>query len=127
VIGRDACLEEATTVVRSILWDRVLVGRGGKVTRCLIGQDTALPCYGDWEDEVVVSPRRGTPRAGSPRRGLGEILADEKIQLDRVDSVTVNTLPSQGCATVRVEEAMFTTLSILNLVLHLGTQYQNRS
>ena len=68
-IGRDACLEEATTVVRSILWDRVRVGRGGKVTRCLIGQDAALPCYGDWEDEVVVSPKRGTSRAGSARRG----------------------------------------------------------
>ena len=52
---------------------------------------------------------------GAPSRGLHEILADEGLELDKVVDFTVNTVPNQGTATVRTEEALLATLSIFNI------------
>ncbi len=52
---------------------------------------------------------------GPPARGLHEIAKDEGAKLrDKVDFI-VNTIPSQGTATVRTEEAILATLAILNV------------
>ena len=51
---------------------------------------------------------------GSPRKGLGEMLSNEKKSLSNVFDFTLNTIPSQGCVTVRTEEAIISTLAILN-------------
>jgi len=53
---------------------------------------------------------------GSPIRSLGEILAREKLTMEEVFHFTVNTIPGQGCETVRTEEAIHATLAILNLL-----------
>jgi predicted SPOUT superfamily RNA methylase MTH1 len=52
---------------------------------------------------------------GSPARGLYEIAADEGWRLGEVLDFVVNTVPSQGTETVRMEEALFATLAVLNL------------
>lgn len=49
---------------------------------------------------------------GSPARGLNAFLSEESMKRYEM----INTIPHQGTETVRVEEAVFTTLALLNLV-----------
>ncbi len=51
---------------------------------------------------------------GAPKAGLGEILATERLRPEDVAHFTLNTIPEQGTETVRTEEALFSTLAILN-------------
>jgi methyltransferase len=53
---------------------------------------------------------------GSPSEGIPEILAREKPTLDEISDFDLNTIPDQGVETVRTEEALFATLSELNLL-----------
>ncbi len=50
---------------------------------------------------------------GSHRAGLREILSHENLKLKDIVEFTVNTIPSQGTATVRTEEALFASLAVL--------------
>ncbi len=52
---------------------------------------------------------------GAPSRGLHEIAKEEGAKLERVVDFVVNTIPEQGTATVRTEEALLATLAILNV------------
>jgi predicted SPOUT superfamily RNA methylase MTH1 len=54
---------------------------------------------------------------GSSNMGLKEILLEEKTPLSRAFHIVVNTVPSQGTTTIRTEEAITSTLAILNLIL----------
>ncbi len=53
---------------------------------------------------------------GSPRSGLKEILNQESKTPDSVFDFFINTVPDQNVATVRTEEAVLTTLAVLNLM-----------
>ena len=53
---------------------------------------------------------------GSPKKGVEEILAEEGSNI-RYYNFVVNMFPFQGTATVRLEEAIYGTLAILNHVL----------
>jgi len=53
---------------------------------------------------------------GSPRSGIGEILAREGLTMEEVFHFNINTIPRQGCETVRTEEAAYATLAILNIL-----------
>jgi methyltransferase len=52
---------------------------------------------------------------GAPSRGLNEIAQDEGINLEGISDFIVNTVPNQGTATVRTEEALLASLAILNI------------
>jgi len=52
---------------------------------------------------------------GAPSQGLYEILG-QHVKLDGVADFVVNTIPNQATETVRTEEAVFATLSILNVL-----------
>jgi methyltransferase len=52
---------------------------------------------------------------GAPSRGLHEIAKEEGAKLERIVDFVVNTIPQQGTATVRSEEALIATLAILNV------------
>lgn len=52
---------------------------------------------------------------GAPSRGLHEIAKQEGLKLESIVDFVVNTLPNQGTATVRTEEALLASLAILNL------------
>jgi predicted SPOUT superfamily RNA methylase MTH1 len=52
---------------------------------------------------------------GSPSRGVDAFLSKESM--DRYEMI--NTIPHQGTETVRVEEAVFATLALLNLGAHV--------
>jgi len=53
---------------------------------------------------------------GSPRKGISEILSSERLTLEEVFHFNINTIPDQGCQTVRIEEAVYASLAILNLM-----------
>ena len=51
---------------------------------------------------------------GAPSQGLHDIVAREQMRLDEVADFVVNTIPNQATETVRTEEAVYASLSILN-------------
>ncbi|MGE5555154.1 MAG: putative RNA uridine N3 methyltransferase [Methanocella sp.] len=51
---------------------------------------------------------------GAPSRGLHEIAADEHLKLEDIADFIVNTIPNQGTATVRAEEALLASLALFN-------------
>ena len=51
---------------------------------------------------------------GAPTQGLYEICNRERMKLGNVADFVVNTIPDQATETVRTEEAVYATLSILN-------------
>jgi len=56
---------------------------------------------------------------GAPSRGLHEIVKDEGLRLENISDFIVNTVPNQGTATVRTEEALIISLAILNTQFNL--------
>jgi predicted SPOUT superfamily RNA methylase MTH1 len=52
---------------------------------------------------------------GAPSRGLHEIAKEEGAKLEAMVDFIVNTIPEQGTATVRTEEALLASLAILNV------------
>jgi methyltransferase len=53
---------------------------------------------------------------GAPSQGLHDIVAREQMKLDEVADFVVNTIPNQATETVRTEEAVYASLSILNML-----------
>jgi len=53
---------------------------------------------------------------GSPTQGLKEILTREGLDLDEYANFNVNMVPDQGVETIRTEEAIYSSLSLLNLL-----------
>jgi methyltransferase len=53
---------------------------------------------------------------GSPDEGVPEILARSAMNISDSMSFNVNTIPEQGVETVRTEEALWSTLSVLNVL-----------
>lgn len=53
---------------------------------------------------------------GAPSQGLHEIAAREQMNLDDVADFVVNTIPYQATETVRTEEAVYASLSIMNML-----------
>jgi len=55
---------------------------------------------------------------GAPSRGLHEIAKDEGANLEDIVDFIVNTVPHQGTATVRTEEALLASLAVFNMQLN---------
>ena len=101
-----------------------------KSSKSSFGQLTKTGHY----DLVIATSKLGTPLAqvtdevaerwkksgkilvafGAPAQGLQEIAAQENLSLDKIADFTVNTIPGQGTETVRTEEAVYTSLALLN-------------
>jgi len=72
--------------------------------------DEALRKMGDrWSKSEKV-----TIAFGSPYEGLREILEREKLQMNKAFDFTINAIPTQGTKTVRTEEAIYSTLALVN-------------
>ena len=54
---------------------------------------------------------------GSPKRGLADILRHEGLSLENCFDFVINTIPNQGCETIRTEEAVYCTLAAFNLLI----------
>lgn len=53
---------------------------------------------------------------GSSAQGIDEILAQENVNTEDISNFKINTIQDQGVETIRTEEAIFASLSILNLI-----------
>jgi len=62
------------------------------------------------------SSRKTLVAFGAPTQGLYEIANREHMRLDDVADFVVNTIPNQATETIRTEEAVYATLSILNML-----------
>jgi methyltransferase len=56
---------------------------------------------------------------GSPNFGLFDIFKTQDIDLVNSVDLTINFVPNQGTQTVRVEEAIYSALSVINCILFL--------
>jgi predicted SPOUT superfamily RNA methylase MTH1 len=63
--------------------------------------------WGEAENTLIVF--------GSYKEGVGEMITHEGRRAEEVFNYMLNTVPSQGTATVRTEEAIISTLAILNI------------
>jgi predicted SPOUT superfamily RNA methylase MTH1 len=54
---------------------------------------------------------------GSPQEGLKTILEKDGFDIDQVNTLLINTIPRQGTATIRTEEAVYTTLAVMNILV----------
>jgi predicted SPOUT superfamily RNA methylase MTH1 len=69
--------------------------------------------------EAVHAIKSSNPRSvavsfGGPYAGLSEICERQGVDAGKLFDVMINTIPSQGTATVRTEEALVATLALLN-------------
>ncbi|MGQ9514103.1 MAG: putative RNA uridine N3 methyltransferase [Thermoproteota archaeon] len=54
---------------------------------------------------------------GSSSEGVASILARENVNLEEAMDIVVNTVPLQGTATIRTEEAVIASLAVLNVMM----------
>jgi len=71
--------------------------------------------------EAVQAIKSSKPRSvavvfGGPYGGLFEICERQGVDASKLFDVVVNAVPNQGTATVRTEEALIATLSLLNVL-----------
>jgi len=82
--------------------------------------------YGDFIHDVyrelserLISSRRTLVLFGSPEEGLFDMAKREGFDLRRYSDFIVNMTPFQGTKTIRTEEAVLISLSIINFLSHL--------
>jgi hypothetical protein len=63
------------------------------------------------------SPARVAVAFGGPYQGLFEICGRQGVDAGKLFDAMINTIPSQGTATVRTEEALVATLALLNALV----------
>lgn len=94
-------------MIRSRSQDMTMsTSRRGEVVRDVLNDLTVL-----WK-----SSRKPMVIFGSPSEGVPEILAKEGSELGKLVDFNLNMIANQGVETVRTEEAVLATLSILNLL-----------
>ena len=84
---------------------RIATSRMGKPLTC----DVLSEIQSKVRDKVSIA-------FGSPSKGLEQLLHDEGHKLEDHSDYVVNSIPRQGTATVRTEEAIYVTLGLLNIM-----------
>jgi len=85
------------------------------VTRIALSRHA--PPYSKLEGEIrstVAGTKSLLAIFGGPRHGVSELLSKEKDSLKEHIDFWINTVPQQGTETVRLEEAILTSLALLN-------------
>lgn len=81
----------------------------------VIGTSKYAPNISSILDEVQTSIQQANHVAilfGGPYSGINSLISENKLDFE------INTVPSQGTETVRTEEALISTLSILNILIN---------
>lgn len=63
-----------------------------------------------------ISSKRTLILFGSPDLGVQDILKREGLEVERVVDFNLNMVPNQGAETIRTEEALVATLSVMNML-----------
>ncbi|MCD1293515.1 hypothetical protein CUJ83_00705 [Methanocella sp. CWC-04] len=86
------------------------------------GLRIATSRFGQMLDQATLSEIKNKTRDkvhfifGSPSKGVESVLHDEGHNIKDSSDYVVNSIPDQGAATVRTEEAVYITLGLFNLV-----------
>lgn len=62
------------------------------------------------------SSKRTLVLFGSPDQGIPEILKREGLEIEKVADFNINMVPNQGVETIRTEEALVASLSVMNIL-----------
>lgn len=92
------------------------------IGKAKVGYNLGTSRYGQNWNEVVETVKEDTKKNivlvfGGPNQGLFEICKKQGDDPNSLFDVIVNTIPNQGTKTVRTEEALTSTLAILNIEL----------
>ena len=82
-----------------------------------IGFSKNAPSFKNLEDDLtstISNTRAALAIFGGPERGITELCANEKEDIKHHVDFWVNTIEGQGTETVRLEEALFVSLGLLN-------------
>lgn len=75
-IGAGCDIADDAIVDQSVLWDRVTVGRGARLIRCVVGDDVTIPDGAQYENRVVVA-RRDVPPDQAAAAGWDSVYSVE--------------------------------------------------
>ena len=78
VAGSHTVIAQTATVTNAIMWDRVEIGAGAKVTRAVLADDVSIPPNQTIEDAVVV-PRKLVEGKHRPEKSLQGIFQGENF------------------------------------------------
>jgi NDP-sugar pyrophosphorylase family protein len=84
----DGChIADDAVVERSVLWDRVTVGRGARLSHCIVADDVSVPDGAHYENRVLIARKyrrmSHQPEGGSHFRASVSSVSS----VDRSDSV----------------------------------------
>jgi NDP-sugar pyrophosphorylase family protein len=65
-VGDGCRVADDAVVERSILWDRVTVGRGARLIHCIVADDVTIPDGAHYENRVLIARRHTAWRALPP-------------------------------------------------------------
>jgi predicted SPOUT superfamily RNA methylase MTH1 len=124
-VGKQIEVQAANPEDVPVYWGYKVHKEKGPLARILTGKDFDLRIatarigdnFRDIKDKIGARwglSQRVLVAFGAPSRGLHEIALDEGLKLAEVSDFVVNTVPCQGTATVRTEEALLASLAIFN-------------
>jgi NDP-sugar pyrophosphorylase family protein len=70
-VGSDCRIADDALVERSVLWDRVTVGRGARLIDCIVADDVRIPDRASFENRVLIA----RPPLLSQGQGFGPLMA----------------------------------------------------
>lgn len=79
VTGEGCEIESGAVVERSVLWRRAHVGRGARLTECVVGDDVAIPAGAEFERAAIVRAD-GVSLSERPEKALpAELVGDNLV------------------------------------------------
>ncbi len=109
---RVLCFEDMVSLVEHYRRNRYLViatSRRGKVVKLEVLSSLVADARNKGFSGLLIL-------FGSWNKGLHEIAKEHNTELEGLADLVLNTIPCQGTRTVRTEEAVLATLSLLNIV-----------
>lgn len=90
---------------------------------CIITSRKGIPIKNMWQTFISDTQKAISIIVvfGSPKSSVQNILLNDNVNPEDISKYILNILPNQGTATIRTEEALLGTLSILNFVKNLNS------
>ncbi|MFC1752324.1 putative RNA uridine N3 methyltransferase [Thermoproteota archaeon] len=90
---------------------------------CIITSRKGIPIKNIWQTFISDTQKALSIIVvfGSPKSSVQNILLNDNVNPEDISRYILNILPNQGTATIRTEEALLGTLSILNFVKSLSS------
>jgi NDP-sugar pyrophosphorylase family protein len=64
-IGEGCAIAADAVIERSILWDRVTIGRGARLSRCIVADDVTVPDGAQYDNQVLIARQAAVSLEGA--------------------------------------------------------------